>query len=131
MGYKVRFKSEFQRQTGRIMYCTNGILLQQFKSDPNLSNYTHVIIDEAHERDINTDLLLNMLKDVLKQNPALKLIIMSATINTELFQKYFESSCLIHIPGNCNIFILCIKNLCYSNLIGYFKICFSRIISAY
>ncbi|XP_044745921.1 ATP-dependent RNA helicase DHX30-like [Coccinella septempunctata] len=99
VGYRVRFKSEFQNHTGRIMYCTNGVLLQYFKSDPNLSNYTHIVIDEAHERDINTDLLLNMLRDVLDENPALKVIVMSATINTELFQNYFKDSSLIHIPG--------------------------------
>ncbi|KAL3289179.1 hypothetical protein HHI36_003615 [Cryptolaemus montrouzieri] len=99
VGYQVRFKSNFQKNIGRILYCTNGILLQYFKSDPDLKNFTHIVVDEAHERDINTDLLLNMLKRVLDRNPSLKVVIMSATIDTDLFQDYFKGSALMHIPG--------------------------------
>ncbi|KAK9891226.1 hypothetical protein WA026_013541 [Henosepilachna vigintioctopunctata] len=103
VGYQVRFKSSFRQKTGRILYCTNGILLRQLKADPNLSKYTHVVIDEAHERDINTDLLINLLKKMLDDNPSLKVVIMSATIDTSLFQNYFEGSAVIHIPGKLPI----------------------------
>lgn len=85
MGYQVRLKSNFQLKTGRILYCTTGILLRHLQRDPNLSKFSHIILDEAHERDVNTDLLMNLLRRALKENKNLKLVVMSATIDTEAF----------------------------------------------
>ncbi|GLV40594.1 RHAU helicase [Carabus blaptoides fortunei] len=99
VGYQVRLKSEFNPQTGRILYCTTGILLRQLQSDPAMSRCTHVILDEAHERDVNTDLLMNLMRHALTLNPNLKLIIMSATIDVGLFQKYFTQSPVMNVPG--------------------------------
>ncbi|XP_017778938.1 PREDICTED: ATP-dependent RNA helicase DHX36-like [Nicrophorus vespilloides] len=99
VGYQVRLKSNFNRQTGHILYCTTGILLRRLQSDPRLSDCSHIILDEAHERDVNTDLLMNLLKRALEINPDLKLIVMSATIDAEVFQRYFKEASIVHVPG--------------------------------
>lgn len=95
----MRLKSSFNPSTGRILYCTTGILLRHLQSDPVLSNFSHVILDEAHERDVNTDLLMNLMRRTLEVNPGLKLIVMSATIDTDLFKDYFNNAPVMHIPG--------------------------------
>ncbi|KAF5280407.1 hypothetical protein FQR65_LT03216 [Abscondita terminalis] len=99
VGYQVRLKSNFNKHTGRILFCTTGILLRHIQCDPRLQDITHVIVDEAHERDVNVDLLLNLLRHALKLNPNLKVIIMSATIDVQEFQKYFDNAPILHIPG--------------------------------
>lgn len=81
------------------MYCTTGILLRHIQSDPTLSNYTHILLDEAHERDVNTDLLLNLLRKAVNSNPNLRLVIMSATIDTKTFQTYFHDAPTLNVPG--------------------------------
>lgn len=65
----------------------------------DLNNVSHVIIDEAHERDVNIDLLLLLMKDLLQRNEHIRIVIMSATINPELFQHYFNNCPLISVPG--------------------------------
>lgn len=99
VGFQVRLNSAFNPKTGRILYCTTGILLRQIQTDPYLNKCTHVILDEAHERDVNTDLLMNLMREALKNNPNLKLIIMSATIDINLFKTYFNDPPVMHIPG--------------------------------
>nr|CAI5869381.1 unnamed protein product [Callosobruchus analis] len=99
VGYQVRLNSNFQPTTGRILYCTTGILLRHFQSDPSLSNFTHIILDEAHERDVNTDLLMNLLREAVQRNPDLKVVVMSATIDTTMFSEYFGGAPIIEIPG--------------------------------
>ncbi|CAK9833953.1 ATP-dependent RNA helicase DHX30 [Anthophora retusa] len=90
VGYHVRFDHVLPQTYGSILYCTTGIFLRRLESDPTLKGVTHVIIDEAHERNLQTDLMLKFLKEFLKNNLHVKLIIMSATINTELFEKYIS-----------------------------------------
>ncbi|XP_030754425.1 ATP-dependent RNA helicase DHX30-like isoform X2 [Sitophilus oryzae] len=99
VGYQVRLKSQFIPKTGRILYCTTGILLRRLQSDPNLSTFSHVILDEAHERDLNTDLLMNLLKRALQENDKLKVIVMSATIDAETFSQYFNGAPIFEVPG--------------------------------
>ncbi|XP_008195117.1 ATP-dependent RNA helicase DHX30 isoform X1 [Tribolium castaneum] len=99
VGYQIRLKSNFNPNTGRILYCTTGILLKHLQSDVNLSNFTHVILDEAHERDVNTDLLLNLLRNAITKNNNLKLIVMSATVDIDLFKNYLNDAPTMHIPG--------------------------------
>lgn len=99
VGYQVRLHSKFNNNTGRILYCTTGILLRRMQTDPELKDCTHIILDEAHERDVNTDLLMNLLRQALEKNPNLKVVIMSATIDTNMFQEYFKNAGVIHIPG--------------------------------
>ncbi|XP_074042224.1 ATP-dependent RNA helicase DHX30 [Leptinotarsa decemlineata] len=99
VGYQVRLNSNFRQSTGRILYCTTGILLRHLQTNSNLSDFTHVILDEAHERDVNTDLLMNLLRSAIKKNPNLKLIVMSATIDTGVFSEYFGGAPVLDIPG--------------------------------
>lgn len=81
------------------MYCTTGVILQWMRSNPNLDGYSHIVLDEIHERDILSDFLITILKDLLPQRPDLKVILMSATLNAQLFSKYFNHCPMINIPG--------------------------------
>jgi HrpA-like RNA helicase len=76
----------------RLIYCTDGWILQLLQKDPLLMELDMVIIDEAHERNVNIDLLLLLLKQLVLKRPSFKLIIMSATINTQIFVDYFPTS---------------------------------------
>lgn len=67
--------------------------------DPSLTGISHLLVDEIHERGMNEDFLLIILRDLLSKRPDLRLILMSATINADLFSKYFGNSPTIHIPG--------------------------------
>ncbi|KAB2042205.1 hypothetical protein ES319_D02G199900v1 [Gossypium barbadense] len=98
VGYKVRLEGIKGRDT-RLLFCTTGILLRRLLVDRNLKGVTHVIVDEIHERGMNEDFLLIVLKDLLPRRPELKLILMSATLDAELFSSYFDGAPLIHIPG--------------------------------
>ncbi|KAK0316272.1 hypothetical protein LTR01_000018 [Friedmanniomyces endolithicus] len=98
VGYHVRFDAKHPQPGGSITYCTTGILLEQLKHDPDgvLDSVSHVVIDEVHERDISIDFLMIILKralsarkDVVKPVP--KVILMSATLDTELFANYFAT----------------------------------------
>ncbi|KAB1223779.1 putative ATP-dependent RNA helicase DHX57 [Morella rubra] len=88
VGYKVRLEGMKGRDT-RLLFCTTGILLRRLLIDRNLKGVTHVIVDEIHERGMNEDFLLIVLKDLLPRRPELRLILMSATLNAELFSSYF------------------------------------------
>ncbi|KAJ3033803.1 hypothetical protein HDV00_005816 [Rhizophlyctis rosea] len=93
VGYQVRFEQKMPnvgRDEGRMVFCTSGILLRRFQDDPMLTGVTHIILDEVHERDLNTDLLLIIIRTLLHRRPDIKLILMSATAETELFQSYFK-----------------------------------------
>ncbi|XP_022089180.1 ATP-dependent RNA helicase DHX36-like isoform X2 [Acanthaster planci] len=98
-GYQIRLEARFPRQQGCILYCTNGILLKWLESDRLLQSVSHVVLDEVHERDIISDFLLVILKDILPKRPTLKLILMSATLNAELFSAYFHGCPMANIPG--------------------------------
>ncbi|XP_050474059.1 ATP-dependent RNA helicase DHX30-like [Bombus huntii] len=98
IGYHVRFDNKTPRTSGSILYCTTGILLQKLRHNSTLKGVSHVIIDEAHERSLQTDMLLMLFKDMLEHNPHVKLIVMSASINTDVFQQYFSTT-VIDVPG--------------------------------
>lgn len=88
------------RKPGTIIFASSGILLQKLQVDPALNEFSHVIIDEAHEQDLNTEILLMLTKKALQLNTNLKLIVMSATLNAEHFQNYYgQSAATIIIPG--------------------------------
>lgn len=89
VGYKVRFNNKTTNSKTRLLYMTDGMLVQELKSDALLSKYGCIIIDEAHERSLATDTLFPFLRRALKQRADLKLVIMSATIEAMKFRQYF------------------------------------------
>ncbi|KAK7537512.1 putative pre-mRNA splicing factor RNA helicase [Phyllosticta citribraziliensis] len=98
VGYSIRF--EDKTSSGTILkYMTDGMLLREAMADHNLSRYSTIILDEAHERTLATDILMGLLKEVVDRRPDLKLIIMSATLDAAKFQKYFNNAPLMAVPG--------------------------------
>lgn len=89
VGYQVRLDSAASKDT-QLIFLTPGILLRKLQSSPRLSEYTHIIIDEVHERDKYTDFLLITLRDLLPVRPDLRLVLMSATLQTEILVDYFS-----------------------------------------
>lgn len=98
VGYQVRFDQQTSNQTV-IKLMTDGLLLAETLSDPYLSRYQTIIIDEAHERSLNIDFLMGYLKQLLPKRPDLKLIITSATIDTEKFSRHFANAPIIEVSG--------------------------------
>ncbi|XP_034295065.1 ATP-dependent DNA/RNA helicase DHX36 [Pantherophis guttatus] len=98
-GYQIRLESRLPRRQGSILYCTTGIVLQWLQSDKELSSVSHVILDEVHERNLQSDVLMAIIKDLLNVRLDLKIILMSATLNAEKFSDYFDGCPMIHIPG--------------------------------
>lgn len=98
VGYTVRFDDNSNDDT-ILKYMTDGILLREFLMDPLLSRYGAIMIDEAHERTISTEILLSLLKDIIKERSDLKLIVASATINADKFASYFGGAPILNIPG--------------------------------
>lgn len=97
VGYSIRFEDMSGPQT-IIRYITDGLLLMDCLKDPTFSTYECVILDEAHERTLHTDVLLGLVKKALKHRPDLKVIITSATLDIRKFADYFEAP-MIKIPG--------------------------------
>uniref|UniRef100_A0A8C5MGJ1 ATP-dependent DNA/RNA helicase DHX36 n=1 Tax=Leptobrachium leishanense TaxID=445787 RepID=A0A8C5MGJ1_9ANUR len=97
-GYQIRLESQLPRKQGSILYCTTGIVLQWLQSDQNLDNISHLVIDEIHERNLQSDVLMAIVKDLLLRRD-LKVILMSATLNAEKFSQYFNGCPMLHIPG--------------------------------
>ncbi|KAM3615872.1 uncharacterized protein V6R79_008865 [Siganus canaliculatus] len=98
-GYQIRLQSRLPRRQGSVLYCTTGIILQWLRSDPLLSSVSHLVLDEIHERNLQSDVLLIIVKDLLKLRDDLKIVLMSATLNAEKFSRYFDNCPMIHIPG--------------------------------
>ena len=98
VGCKMRFSDDTGRDT-RIKFMTDGILLAEIQSDPMLRSYSMLILDEAHERSLNIDFLLGYLHGLLKKRPDLKLVVTSATIDTEAFSKHFGDAPIIEVSG--------------------------------
>ena len=98
VGCKIRFTDETTPET-RIKMMTDGMLLSEIQGDPNLYEYDTVIIDEAHERSLNIDFLLGYSRLLRKRRPELRVIITSATIDTEAFSKAFDNAPIIEVSG--------------------------------
>jgi ATP-dependent RNA helicase DHX57 len=99
VGYKIRLEGSMSSST-RILFCTTGVLLRRLTEDPLLSGTSHVIVDEVHERSLDSDFLLVLLRDILPHRPTLKVVLMSATLNALAFEDYFKGvSAVSKIPG--------------------------------
>jgi ATP-dependent RNA helicase DHX57 len=98
VGYAIRGESKQSKRT-KLLFCTTGVVLRRLGSGDDLLGVTHVIIDEVHERSVDSDFLLLEMKDILKRHKTLKIILMSATINHETFVRYFGGCPLLTIPG--------------------------------
>ncbi|XP_076661533.1 putative ATP-dependent RNA helicase DHX57 [Halictus rubicundus] len=98
VGYQIRLESKMSNKT-RLTFCTTGILLQRLSMNPELTDVTHVIVDEVHERSAESDFLLMLLKELLCKRSNLKIILMSATLKAEAFSSYFREAPILHIPG--------------------------------
>jgi HrpA-like RNA helicase len=105
VGYAIRMDTKRSDRT-RLMFCTVGVALRLLASDPNLSEFSHIIVDEVHERSIETDIFLLLLRRLIQRRKDLKVILMSASVNAEFFLNYFSnvSECLpspsvFHIDG--------------------------------
>ena len=98
VGAKIRFTDQTQAHT-LIKVMTDGILLNEIQDDPHLSAYEAIVIDEAHERSLNIDFILGCLRNLSDVQPDLKIIITSATIDTETFSKAFDNAPIIEVSG--------------------------------
>ncbi|PQE27809.1 pre-mRNA-splicing factor atp-dependent RNA helicase prp43 protein [Rutstroemia sp. NJR-2017a WRK4] len=98
VGYSIRFEDVTSSKT-ILKYMTDGMLLREAMHDHNLTRYSCIILDEAHERTLATDILMGLLKEVALRRPDLKIVIMSATLDAQKFQRYFNDAPLLAVPG--------------------------------
>ncbi|XP_023679147.2 ATP-dependent RNA helicase dhx29 isoform X1 [Paramormyrops kingsleyae] len=97
-GYQIRMETRSGAST-RLLYCTTGVLLRKLQQDRLLSSLTHIIVDEVHERSVQSDFLLIILRDILQKRPDLRLVLMSATVDCDKFAGYFGRCPVVTIPG--------------------------------
>ncbi|KAJ9138456.1 Helicase associated domain-containing protein [Pleurostoma richardsiae] len=98
VGYTIRFEDVTSPAT-KIKYMTDGMLMREVLMDPDLKRYSVIMLDEAHERTINTDVLFALLKKTVKRRPDLKVIVTSATLDADKFSDYFNECPIFTIPG--------------------------------
>ncbi|OCF30370.1 pre-mRNA-splicing factor ATP-dependent RNA helicase DHX16 [Kwoniella heveanensis CBS 569] len=98
VGYSIRFEDMTSDKTA-LKYMTDGMLLREFLTDPELSTYSALVIDEAHERTLSTDILFGLIKDIARFRPELRLLISSATLNAQKFASFFDDAPIFDVPG--------------------------------
>jgi len=98
VGYSIRFEDATSPET-IIKYMTDGMLMREYLADNDLRRYSALMLDEAHERTIHTDVLFGLLKDLCRRRPDLKIIVTSATLDAEKFSTYFFQCPIFTIPG--------------------------------
>ncbi|GMT15697.1 hypothetical protein PFISCL1PPCAC_6994 [Pristionchus fissidentatus] len=98
VGYSIRFEDCTSEKT-MIKYMTDGMLLREFLNEPDLSSYSVMMIDEAHERTLHTDILFGLVKDIARFRKDMKLLISSATLDAEKFSTFFDDAPIFRIPG--------------------------------
>jgi len=98
VGYAVRF-DDCTSQNTRIKFVTDGVLMRECMTNADLSGYSVLILDEAHERSLNTDILMGIVRDLQDKNPRLRVVIMSATLQVGVFMDFFKDTNLIKIAG--------------------------------
>lgn len=96
----MRLESRPPRSSGgSLLFLTVGVLLRKLQSNPFLHGISHVVVDEVHERDVNTDVLLALLRRALTHNPELRVVLMSASGDTQRLASYFNECPVMHVPG--------------------------------
>ncbi len=98
VGYSIRFE-ECSCEKTQLKYMTDGMLLREFLTSPELDRYSVMMIDEAHERTLHTDVLFGLVKDISRSRKDLKLLISSATLDAKKFSDYFDDAPIFRIPG--------------------------------
>lgn len=98
VGYKIRFEDKTSDDT-KVCFMTDGLLLREVLSNPDLPDYGFIIIDEAHERTVATDILLALVKDLSRLRPDLRVVISSATLNAQAFSTYFDDAPIYFVEG--------------------------------
>ena len=98
VGYQIRFENKLTKETD-ISFVTEGIFLNILQRNPLLKEYNSIVLDEFHERNLQTDIALAAVKKIQVKRPELKLIVMSATLDAEPLKKYLENSTHIKVPG--------------------------------
>nr|CAD2137680.1 unnamed protein product [Meloidogyne enterolobii] len=98
VGYSIRFEDCVSDRT-ILKYCTDGMLLREAMNNPLLEQYEVILLDEAHERTLATDILMGLIKEITKQRKDLKIVVMSATLDAGKFQNYFDNCPLLSVPG--------------------------------
>jgi pre-mRNA-splicing factor ATP-dependent RNA helicase DHX15/PRP43 len=99
VGYRVRGDIKSTQGVTMLEYVTEGVLLNELLSSKDVAKISTVILDEIHERSLNVDALMLCLKELIKRNGHLRLIVMSATLNADKFRKYFDDAAYVHITG--------------------------------
>ncbi|XP_061776526.1 ATP-dependent RNA helicase DHX30 [Nerophis ophidion] len=100
VGYQVRLESRPPEQSaGALLFLTVGVLLRKLQSNPTLKGISHVVVDEVHERDVNTDLLLALLRSTMEKNADLRVVLMSATGDNQRLARYFGDCVIVKVPG--------------------------------
>merc|ERR1719220_859969 len=122
VGYSIRFDECFSREYTKIKFITEGILVREMMGDPLLSNYSVIILDEVHERTAQIDIIMGLLKKILKRRRDLKLIISSATVDAEYIRDFFNrgkdnsktgSATILSVEGrNYNVDIFYLDSPC-------------------
>ena len=98
VGFAIRLESNFTLQT-RLVYATTGIVMRMLEGSDDLTDITHLVLDEVHERTIDSDFLLIVIRKLLKRRPDLKVVLMSATVNAERFSVYLGGAPIMNVPG--------------------------------
>jgi ATP-dependent RNA helicase DHX29 len=98
VGYAIRLESKTSSQT-RLVYATVGVVLRMLESAGGLQEVTHLVIDEVHERSIDTDFLLIILRSLMERRPELKVVLMSATVDAARFSRYLNGAPILTVPG--------------------------------
>ncbi|KAJ1540244.1 hypothetical protein HK405_011580, partial [Cladochytrium tenue] len=98
VGYAIRGDTVRGPDT-RLLFCTTGILLRMLTGDPDLRGVSHVIVDEVHERSVDSDFLLVILRELIAKRPDFRVVLMSATIDSDTFSRYFDDAPVLSIPG--------------------------------